>query len=259
MLKSFLKSVGGPIAVGILVGAGIAHIQDDEKSPFRAYFRAKEISNKTVKNKIESIRLDDVEWIKSRFDREPSNFGFGVVEGPSGIGKSVAILTAARDFKGVIEFGPIFPKTSLDDILDGVCREITGRPGPYFKNKQFMKKVVDKYIEINKRSPIIILKASEREINEPSPHDLSLAARILSTEFSLNVLIDCQENALLVRENAYETVLEMEPMSNEMMRKLPKFQSLFEMLKSQGNEEVVLAVCGGVPVLLEHLRSEISQ
>lgn len=255
MLKSFSKSVG----VGILLGMGFGILQDDQKTPFRAYYRAIEISNKTIKNKIESIRLDDVEWIKSRFDREPSNFGFGVVEGPSGIGKSVAISTAARDFKGVLEVGPIFPRNSLDDILDGVCREITGRPGPFFKNKKFMKKVVDKYIEINKRSPIIILKASEREINEPSRCRLSQAGRFLSTEFSLNVLIDCQENAILYREDHYETVLEMEPMSNEMMRKLPEFQSLFELLKSQGNEEVVLAVCGGVPVLLEHLRSDISQ
>ena len=52
-------------------------------------------------------------------------------------------------------------------------------------------------------------------------------------------------------------MIELEPMSSDMMRQLPEFKDLFKLLKSQGNEEVVLAVCGGVPLILKQLNNKI--
>jgi hypothetical protein len=46
-------------------------------------------------------------------------------------------------------------------------------------------------------------------------------------------------------------------MSWDMMRQLPEFKNLLECLKTQGNEEVVLAICGGVPLLLKELNKII--
>lgn len=141
------------------------------------------------------------------------------------------------------------PGLKIDEILDMVCHEITNCKGSYYVNEEFMKKVIELYHSRTGNDPVIIIKADERLENE-EPAQLSAAARVLVDEFGLNVLIDCGENAFPDKLRTHrEIMIELEPMSSDMMRQLPEFKDLFKTLKSQGNEEVVLAICGGVPLL----------
>jgi hypothetical protein len=144
-----------------------------------------------------------------------------------------------------------------NEIMNRVCHEITNRQGSFTENKKFMKEVVDLYRSRTGKVPVIIIQADQRQLNE-KPAQLSAAARNLVDDFGLNVFIDCSENAFPDKpRTGREIMIELEPMSWDMMRQLPEFKNLLEFLKTQGNEEVVLAVCGGVPLLLKDLNDII--
>jgi len=144
-----------------------------------------------------------------------------------------------------------------DEILDRVCHEITNRKGSYIENEKFMKEVIDLYRYRTGKVPVIIIKADERLENQ-EPAEISESARFLADEFRLNVFIDCGENAFPDKlKTNREILIELEPMNSDMMRQLPQFKELFKLLKSQGNEEIVLAACGGVPILLSQLNDKI--
>ena len=145
----------------------------------------------------------------------------------------------------------------MDKILDKVGHKITNRKGSYIENKKFMKEIIDLYRYRTGKDPVIIIKAGELLENQ-EPAQLSTAARVLVDEFGLNVLIDCGENAFPEELRTHrELMIELEPMNSDMMRQLPEFKDLFKLLKSQGNEEVVLAICGGVPLILKQLNNKI--
>jgi hypothetical protein len=142
--------------------------------------------------------------------------------------------------------------------MDKVCFKITNRPGSFDANSEFIKEVVEKYRSLTNKVPIIIIQATQRPLNE-KPAELTAAARILVDDFGLNVLIDCSENAFPDNpRTGREFMIDLEPMSWDMMRQLPEFQDLLKFLKTQGNEEVVLAICGGVPLLLKELNKIIN-
>ena len=145
-----------------------------------------------------------------------------------------------------------------DEIMNMVCSKITNRKGSFIENKEFMKEVVDKYRLRTGKVPVIIIEASQRPLNK-KPANLTTAARKLSEDFPLNVFIACQENAYPNNLRiGREFMIQLEPMSWDMMRQLPEFKDLLKFLKTQGNEEVVLAVCGGAPHLLNNLNNMIN-
>ena len=73
--------------------------RDDAKSS-----RVYQISQSMVNNQYESIRVKDVESIRKRLTLKPDAIKntFSVLIGPRGIGKTVAIETAAENLKGII-------------------------------------------------------------------------------------------------------------------------------------------------------------
>lgn len=156
----------------------------------------------------------------------------------------------------MFEIGLIRPGADEDEILSDVCHKITDRSGSFNDNRDFMKSVIDLYRWHTGKMPIIIFRTYRCFDNEAPAH-LTAAAQTLVADFGLNVLIDSSENDLDNLNRIRNVVIELEPMSDEMMRNLPEFSGLFEILKRQGNEEVVLAVCGGSPPLLDKLNQEI--
>ena len=72
--------------------------RDDAKSS-----RVYQISQSMVNNQYESIRVKDVESIRKRLTLKPDEIKntFSVLIGPRGIGKTVAIETAAENLKGI--------------------------------------------------------------------------------------------------------------------------------------------------------------
>lgn len=206
---------------------------------------------------LESLREQDVEWIKNKISvSHPTGGKFYVVRGPRGIGKSVAVDWATNNMPGVIKIPPISPGKSKDEILDIVCSDITGLRGTCLEHRQSMKRIIFFFKLFNRRAPVVIIPAGQCERNK-TPAELTNAARELVDTYGLIVLIDLSENAFPHVLSGREVFYDMEPMSDEMMRKLPGFEDTFESLKKQGNEEIVLRVCGGRPIILEELKDRL--
>ena len=118
--------------------------------------------NWKFKSKIESVRTEDVEWIKQEITRpfSENDQSFNVVVGPQGIGKSVAINWAVNGMRGVIKTSPVSPGLSQEEILDKVCRHITGLKGSFSDNENSMRRVISWYKRFFGREPIVIIPAT---------------------------------------------------------------------------------------------------
>ena len=160
--------------------------------------------------------------------------------------------------RGVIKTSPVSPGLSQEEILDKVCRHITGLKGTFSDNENSMRRVISWYKRFFGREQIVIIPATQRYLDQ-KPAQLTGAARILVDTFGLNVLIDCSENALTDYFTRRENILAMEPMSNDMLFKIKYFEGVFETLKQQGNEEIMLEICDGTPLLLIQLKKLLSK
>jgi hypothetical protein len=74
--------------------------RDDAKT------RADEISHSTLHKQYDSVRVKDVELIRRQLTLKPNEIQnkFSVLIGPRGIGKTVAIESAAENLNGIISF-----------------------------------------------------------------------------------------------------------------------------------------------------------
>jgi hypothetical protein len=104
------------------------------------------------------------------------------------------------------------------------------------------------------RSPIVVIKATERQIGQGYAC-LTGAVRTLVDDFKLRVIVNGLPNSLddsLLRTKR-EDVIEIKPMTKEMVWKIGQLQHLFENVKKTGLEDIVFAVLGGVPADYETL------
>jgi len=102
---------------------------------------------------------------------------------------------------------------------------------------------------------------------------LGQAARVLS-RIGVRVCIDCYDDAYSKKKTERETVFLIEPMSNYLMKQLPSYVYLSEMLESQESREkrksvikskhpeekmldVILNICGGKITLLEDFKDKV--
>ena len=168
--------------------------------------------NWQFKREIESVRTKEVQWVKNRIASPILDGSFSVILGPRRIGKSVAVNWAANGLRGIIKTSPISPGSTQDVILDHVCKKITGLKGSFYDNEDSMKRVIKWYSRFFGRVPVIIISATQRNINQ-EPAQLTGAARILVENFGLNVLIDCSENAFPDILTGRERTLSVEHMT----------------------------------------------
>lgn len=248
-----LKSIGKFQIAGVIATTLACCYYYSSNTPRLGPIRALSLMRKS-KAAIESVRNDEVQWIKKMLSANPTDHNFAVIRGPKGIGKSVAVKSAINDMRGVIVIQRVSPGTSQDEILNRVCVKITGIEGSLSKHEESMKRVVSFYKLYTGRVPIVIIPAAERDRNK-DPAELTAAARSLVEEYGLIVLIDCSENALPELLSGREIILNIEPMSDTMMRKLPGFDEVFSCLREQGNEDVVMRLCTGRPIVLEQLKN----
>lgn len=212
--------------------------------------RVQELHDECVKVGVASIRseVNDIKYIAAKLTKGR----FVLVRGPRGVGKTSAIYTALENIKGVITIGPVQPETDQDQLLNYVCKEITGLDGTYENNRKAMEILTQMYEEKTKRPLIVLIQASECPANEKAAA-LTAAARILADSFGLRVIIDCAENSCPSTLTDREVIFDFEPMSYEMMRKLPDYEKMAVEIEKQGNADLVFAVCAGRPLLLDEL------
>jgi hypothetical protein len=189
------------IASGTYLAGAIAFHYYDDNVPRLGPIRALNLNWK-VKSKIESIRSDDVEWIRQRIITPPEiNGKISVVTGPLCIGKTTAIKWATNNMRGVLDISNVSHKDSYDDILNKVCREITGLKGTLECNKPSMRRVLDCYRFLTGgRMPLIIIHMDSFDSNNSanSLHStnqkIDQAVNYLAETYGLNILIDYADN-----------------------------------------------------------------
>lgn len=211
---------------------------------------------KSVKVRVNSIRAE-VKELKTLATKLYKGT-FLLIRGPRGVGKTSAIYSALENIKGVITIGPVQPNTDQDQLLDSVCKEITGLNGTYIDNQKAMEILTRMYEDKTKRPLIVLIQASDCPVYKKTAA-LTAAARILTELFGLIVIIDCCENTCPSTLTDREVVFDIEPMSYEMMRKLPAYENIATEIEKQGNADLVLAVCGGSPLLLSRLSWDIER
>ena len=127
--------------------------------------------------------------------------------------------------------------------------------------------------------PIVVLRAVERREGQDFA-DIPGAAREL-TGYGLRILIDGSTKSLPSETltTLRQRVLDLEPMTRDILRSIPQYADLFSTLREKGIEDVAWLVFGGVPadfdelcllmacnepsnhrrVLVKYLRNEISK
>jgi hypothetical protein len=212
------------------------------------------------KQTTDSVRKSETQWIKDRVVGQQNGGGtMAIVCGPRGIGKTTAIRCATRDMRGIIKIPGVAPETTYNELMNSVCYKITGLKGEWRDNEVTLKHTLDWYKTFANHAPLVIIEADKRPICSSTPTAVLPIAYNLANNLGLTVLVDAGENALSGSTVCQDNLLKMEPLSNEMMRSLPDYSYLSPILKSQGNEEVVLAVCGGSPLLLNRICSDVKR
>ena len=114
MLKTVFDNIGkksnGRIgrlflaAIGLVGGSYSAYYAYDAIQDADVKSRVRKISQSQIHKQYDSVRVKDVELIREILSRKPDEIDdmFSVVIGPPGIGKTVAIESAAENLKGSI-------------------------------------------------------------------------------------------------------------------------------------------------------------
>jgi hypothetical protein len=228
-------------------------------------FRLQYINEQRVIRQVESVRRDLVTKLQDRFGPKKNPIpSTEIYLGEAGSGKTTFIMDALHDLHGVISIC-VSAGTSSSEILNKVCYQINGLNGDWKDNQHITKRVLQKYLAKYGRMPIVLISAEMRDINM-KPAQLTQASRHLVEMFNLHVIIDCSENALPAREiTPRQEVIEVQPLNDEVMKKLPQFEKIKEMMLEKENDKgkweeiakVVLAVCGGVPLILNELEIKL--
>lgn len=170
-----------------------------------------------------------------------------VASGPKGVGTTRVVQTALLSTFGVV-YVYVAPGTPHDRIKADALTAIT----------RYYLRVLDQTGSARRvlwwhgllfRAPVtVVLQAAERKPAQPFA-DLDSAARALTQEFGVRVVIDASSNSLPDGATATkrEKLLEVEPMSRELVERLPELAPLHAALGAAGLADVVWACVGGNP------------
>lgn len=230
---------------GLFVGSGSTYYiikNYGHKSRIgRAFYLA--IRSKFQSPEIKSVRKEDIKNIeKNIFDMKRGTYL--VIKGPKGVGKTLMLSTCLQKRIGVIYSKPIFPGTPGDEIIKNAHNEITGNNNSTINSMVSANKVIKWYTFLFRSSPIYVINLNERESGKPFA-EINAAARNLSDQ-GLKVIIDCSDNAI-ISEIKRQIIYEVNPMSDEIIKSIPEFSSLFKFAEKYELIDCILLFCNGNP------------
>lgn len=106
----------------------------------------------------------------------------------------------------------------------------------------------------------VVINATERSIGQEYAA-LTSAVRTLVDKYQLRVVVDGSPNSLdesLLRTTR-ERVIDIKPMTTEMIRQIDQLQDLFRFSKQAGLDDVLFSVLGGIPFKYEKLWKNAEQ
>ena len=202
----------------------------------RIFLRAKTVSQRTVE--VEKMRT-----ALSNANRDQ----YVVVAGPKGVGKTCIVETATERTFGVMSVR-VPAATAEHTIMANVFTAVT-RCNPRTVELSASARRVAWWHRFIFRTPVtIVLHAAERKPTQQFA-DLDSAARALTYDFGMRVVIDASDNSLpeFAKATKREEVIEVPLMPRSVVEEMPKLQDLHAALKAADLADVVWACVGGNP------------
>lgn len=202
----------------------------------------------------ESLRSAEIKILKSKLADKDFGQGYLVVTGEKGVGKSCLLRTVTSKTPGVITV-KVPAKQDEDAIIKNTLKLLTEPPFKFMDPLKTAPRVIlwHRFFTLG-RSPVVVLAASERKLGQEYA-DLTGAVRTLVEDYKLRVIVDGSPNSLdesLLRTTR-QRVIDIKPMTREMIWKLDQLQGFFEFVKKAGLDDIVFAVLGGIPSRYEEL------
>jgi hypothetical protein len=179
-----------------------------------------------------------------------------VVAGPKGVGKTCVVESATQRTCGVVTVR-VPAGTPEDKILADVFTAVTRFYVRSLDQSGSARRVLWWHHLLFRTRATVVLQAAERKPAQAHA-DLDCAARALSRDFGMRVVIDASNNSLPSAAPATlrEMVLDVEPMPRATLEALPELAPLLAALRAARLADTVWAVAGGVPALYLQLRAQ---
>lgn len=202
----------------------------------RLFLRAETVSQRRVE--VEKVRMALSNANKDQYV---------VVAGSKGVGKTCIVETVTERTFGVVSVD-VQPGKSHDEIKANVFTAVT-RCNPRRVELSASARRVAWWHRFIFRTPVtVVLHAVERKPTQQFA-DLESAARALTYDFGMRVVIDASDNSLpeLAKGTMREKLIEVPPMPRSVIEKMPELDDLHAALKAVDLAEVVWACVGGRP------------
>jgi hypothetical protein len=170
-----------------------------------------------------------------------------IVSGPKGVGKTCLVDTTLQYTFGVVSVR-VAAGANTKEILADTYRAITRSNISFLDYSGGALRVLWWHYFFFRQPVTVVLQATERSSAEPFAA-LHGAARALTHDFGVRVLIDASNNSLPVETTATkrEKILELEPMQRALLEQIPELKPLHDALKKANLADVVWIWVGGNP------------
>lgn len=171
-----------------------------------------------------------------------------VVTGDKGVGKSCLLNSATSKTAVVIEVeAPAGDSHHM--IIKNTLQSLPNLPYDFIRPERSARRVILCHrLFIFGRTPIIVIHAAKRKIGQETA-SLTSAVRSLVDNYHLPVIVDGSPNSIddtLLRTKRAD-VVEIQPMTKDMIWSLPQLKDLLQIVKESGLEHVIWGVHGGNP------------
>jgi hypothetical protein len=249
VFKEFLPLITAGGTVLSAVGVGLV----PRIGPGRAVWIALR-SRFAFKPNPESLRFAEIKLLKQKIANKRFGQSYLVVTGERGVGKTCLLNTVTSKTAGVIKVKAL-PSDNERTIIKNTLQRLTRIPFDFVPPSDSAKRVIFWYrLFTFGRSPIVVINAAERKVGQEYA-GLTGAVRTLVDDYDLRVVVDGSPNSLdetlFLTEREY--VIDIKPMTKEMIWKIGQFQDLFKYTKEAGLDDIVFAVLGGVPAKYDKL------
>jgi hypothetical protein len=147
------------------------------------------------------------------------------------------------------------PSDNERTIIKNTLQELANPPFKFMNPLKSAPRVIFWYrLFTLGRSPMVVINAAERIVGQDYAR-LTGAVRTLVDDYKLRVVVDGSPNSLdeTLLRTTREDVIDIKPMTKEMVWKIGQLQDFFKYAKEAGLEDTVFAVHGGIPSRYEKL------
>ena len=196
----------------------------------------------------QSVRIETTNLKKWTLNGSSNTQEYRVITGEEGVGKSCMLQTAIYRIPGVI-YAYANGGDSSNTIIENVLKNVGKRtPFTFGDPIAAARRTIFCYNFLFGKSPIAVISATERSVNEP-PAKLTAAVRILTETYGLRVIVDSSPNSLDpgIFDTKRVTAIRLEKLTKDQLFSIPEIQKIFTDSHTAAWKDITWAVLGGNP------------